>query len=69
MAVRSTTSQHQPSPPNYAQGVTGPWHNIGNYRRITSVPATQTPVGPNMCTPPIPANTQTQFQYIPGING
>ena len=69
MAIRSTSSEFQPAPPNYVLGSTGPWHNIGHYRAITSAAATQSPVGPNMCTAPVPNNNATQFQYIPGING
>jgi|GEM_PF-4004735 len=69
MAVRSTSSEYQPSPPNYVQGATGVWHNIGHYRAVTSTPTTQTPVSANMCTSPVCSVTHRQFQYIPRING
>ena len=68
MAVRSTTSQYQPIPPNYTTQA-GAYHNIGRYRAINSDPATQRPVGPNMCTAPVPNNDNVQFQYIPRLNG
>jgi len=67
MAVRSTTSQHQPFPPNYTTQA-GPFHNIGRYKAINSNPATRRPVGANMCTAPTTAN-KTQYFYVPGLNG
>lgn len=67
MTMRSTTSAHQPIPPNYATG-TSAYRNIGRYRAITRDPATQRPVGPNMSTAPTTANN-TQYQYIPRTNG
>lgn len=67
MAIRSTTSRYQPIPPNYALATTGPYHNIGRYRLITS--ATTSRLGPNMCTAPVPNSSNQQFQYIPRISG
>lgn len=65
MAVRSTTSQHQPIPPNYSTAA-GPYRNVGRYRAITS--ATQGPVRANMSTAPtLPGNQQ--YFYVPRLNG
>jgi hypothetical protein len=65
MAVRSTTSEFQPIPPNYSTAA-GPYRNIGRYRAINS--ATQGPVRANMCTAPTTANN-TQYFYVPRLNG
>lgn len=67
MAIRSTSSEFQPIPPNYTTPA-GAFHNIGRYRAVTSDPATQSPVGPNMCTAPTTTNN-TQYQYVPRLNG
>lgn len=67
MAVRSTSSEFQPIPPNYSTTANG-YRNIGRYRAVTSAAASQSPVGPNMCTAPTTTNN-TQYQYIPRLNG
>jgi len=67
MAVRSTTSEYQPIPPNYTT-TAGVYRNVGHYRALTSVAATRNPVGANMCTAPTTTNN-TQFQYVPRLNG
>lgn len=67
MAVRSTTSQFQPFPPNYTTPA-GPYRNIARYKAITSAVATQTPSSANMGTAPTLANN-TQYSYSPGLNG
>ena len=68
MAVRSTTSEFQPIPPNYTTRA-GAFHNIGRYKAINSNAATRRPVGANMCTAPVPNNNNTQFFYVPRLNG
>ncbi len=68
MATRSTTSIYQPSPPNYVLASTGAYHNIGRYRLINSSTGSR-PVGPNMCTAPVPNSGHMQFQYIPRVSG
>jgi hypothetical protein len=65
MAVRSTTSQYQPIPPNYTTG-TSSTRNVGRYRAINS--ATVGPVRANMQTAPTTANN-TQYFYVPRLNG
>jgi hypothetical protein len=65
MAIRSTTSQFQPSPPNYRLPQSGPYHNIGRYRAITS--ATTGPARANMST--APTNGNTQYFYVPRVSG
>ena len=65
MAVRSTTSQHQPIPPNYTTSA-GPYRNIGRYKAVNS--ATPGPNRANMSTAPTLANG-TQYFYSPGLNG
>lgn len=66
MAVRSTTSQFQPIPPNYTTQA-GAYHNIGRYREINR--NTVGPVRANMCTAPTNANTNSQYFYVPRLNG
>lgn len=65
MAVRSTSSEFQPFPPNYTTQA-GAYHNIGRYRAVNS--ATQGPARANMSTPPTTANN-TQYFYVPRLNG
>jgi hypothetical protein len=65
MAVRSTTSQFQPIPPNYTTQA-GAYHNIGRYRAVNA--QTNTRIGPNMSTAPTTTNN-TQYQYVPRLNG
>lgn len=66
MAVRSTTSQFQPIPPNYTTQA-GPYYTNPRYRQVTS--ATPGPIRANMCTAPVPNNNGTQFFYVPRLNG
>lgn len=68
MAVRSTTSEFQPIPPNYTTGA-GPYHNIGRYKVVSNAAATQQPVSANMCTPPVPNYANRQYFYVPRLNG
>ena len=65
MAIRSTTSQCQPIPPNYSTQA-GPYRNVGRYRAVNS--STVGPVRANMCTAPTTANN-TQYFYSPRLNG
>lgn len=65
MAVRSTTSQFQPIPPNYTTGG-NKFHNIGRYRAINA--AVPGPIRANMSTAPTTAN-KTQYFYVPRLNG
>jgi len=65
MAIRSTTSQFQPIPPNYTTGG-NKFHNIGRYQAINA--ASTSRIGPNMCTAPTTSNN-TQYQYVPRLNG
>ena len=67
MATRSTSSEFQPIPPNYTTAA-GVYHNCGRYRAVTSAAATQSPVSANMSTAPTTTNN-TQYQYIPRLNG
>lgn len=67
MAVRSTTSQHQPIPPNYTTSA-GPYRNVGRYKVISAAASSRRPVSSNMSTPPTTAN-QTQYLYVPRLNG
>lgn len=67
MAVRSTTSEFQPIPPNYTTSA-GPYHNIGRYKLVNSTASTRRPVAANMCTAPTTANN-TQYFYVPRLNG
>lgn len=64
MAVRSTTSQFQPIPPNYSTQANG-YRNIGRYRAINA--ATTGPARANMCTAPTVGSTQ--YFYVPRLNG
>lgn len=66
MAIRSNTSQYQLSPPNYRLASTGAFRNVGRYRNVLTSSA---PVGPNMCTAPVPGTSHLQFQYIPRVSG
>jgi len=65
MAVRSTTSQFQPIPPNYTTAA-GVYRNVGRYRAVNS--ATQGPVRGNMSTAPVNVGN-TQYFYVPRLNG
>lgn len=65
MAVRSTTSEFQPIPPNYTTAA-GAYHNIGRYREINS--NTVGPVRANMCTAPT-TTVNSQYFYVPRLNG
>jgi hypothetical protein len=66
MAIRSTTSQYQPSPPNYRLATTGPYRNVGRYRAVTrSAPG---PTAANMSTAPVKGNG-AQYKYVPRISG
>jgi hypothetical protein len=68
MATRSTTSKHQPAPPNYRLGQTGVYHNVGRSRSVTpgSSPSRNRS---NMSTAPVPGNGGAQYTYVPRING
>lgn len=68
MAIRSTTSQFQPIPPNYTSKA-GPFHNIGRYKAVTADRSTQKPVSANMSTAPVRGNNSAQYFYAPGLNG
>jgi hypothetical protein len=65
MAVRSTTSEFQPIPPNYTTQA-GAYHNIGRYKAVSS--STPGPIRANMCTAPTTAGN-TQYFYVPRLNG
>lgn len=67
MAVRSTSSEFQPFPPNYTTAA-GPYRNVGRYKAVNSNAATRRPVSANMCTAPTTANN-TQYFYVPRLNG
>lgn len=64
MAVRSTTSQYQPVPPNYSTQA-GIYRNIGRYRAVNS--STPGPIRANMST--APTTNSTQYFYVPRLNG
>lgn len=66
MAIRSTTSQYQPSPPNYRLASTGVYRNVGRYRNVATSSA---PVAANMCTAPVAGTGGAQFQYVPRVSG
>lgn len=68
MAVRSTTSEHQPFPPNYTTAA-GAYRNVGRYKVVNSNAATQQPVSANMSTPPLPNAQGRQYFYVPRLNG
>ena len=67
MTIRSTTSQFQPSPPNYRLTQSGPYHNIGRYRSITRT--TEGPTRANMSTAPTVRTTNNQYFYVPRLSG
>ena len=67
MAVRSTTSQHQPIPPNYTTTANA-YRNVGRYKAVNSAAASRRPVAANMSTAPTMANN-TQYFYVPRLNG
>jgi hypothetical protein len=66
MAIRSTTSQYQPAPPNYRLATTGPFRNVGRYRAVTA--ANPGPTAANMSTAPVQGNG-AQYRYSPRISG
>jgi hypothetical protein len=68
MAVRSTTSQFQPIPPNYTTTANA-YRNVGRYKVVSSLAATRRPVSANMCTPPVPNYSNRQYFYVPRLNG
>lgn len=65
MAIRSTTSAFQPSPPNYRLAGTGVYRNVGRYASVTS--SSNHPA--NMSTAPVPGSNHTQYQYVPRVSG
>lgn len=65
MAIRSTTSEFQPIPPNYTTKA-GIYRNIGRYQRINA--SVHQPARPNMSTAPV-LSDHSQYVYIPRLNG
>jgi hypothetical protein len=68
MAQRSTTSQYQPSPPNYAIPNSGVYRNVGRYRRVYTG-SSPTRNRANMSTAPINGTMNTQYKYSPRVSG
>lgn len=68
MAIRSTTSQFQPIPPNYTTKA-GPFRGKASYGRVYTAPASRTPVAANMSTAPVSGTSTSQYFYAPGLNG
>ena len=68
MAIRSTTSQFQPIPPNYTTTANA-YRNVGRYKVVNRAPATRRPVAANMCTAPVPGLNNSQYFYVPRLNG
>lgn len=66
MATRSTTSEYQPSPPNYRLASVGAYRNVGRYRAVTT--ASPGPVAANMSTAPVQGNG-AQYKYVPRVSG
>jgi len=66
MSTRSTTSQYQPSPPNYRLAGVGPFRNVGHYQAITAASTGLNRA--NMSTAPVQGNGAT-YRYVPRISG
>jgi hypothetical protein len=68
MAVRSTTSEFQPIPPNYTVAA-NQYINIGRYALVNSnTRNTSNALRANMSTAPVVANN-TQYFRVTGLKG